>query len=414
MRPLVAVLFAAGWCCQILPASDGFGQGQGQRQEQEQGQVAFPYKAYVAAEDVYVRSGPGQNYYPTDKLKRGQAVEVYRHDPGGWCAIRPVDGSFTWVSGRFIKPTGHHLGVITEEDVSARVGSRLSDVRDVVQVRLHRGEAVEILEAPPGDANVGAWYKIAPPSGEFRWVSGKHLDIEDPRDGLRRRHDDRRDSTAPEGDWTAAATSRQDRNSDDSQPARSARPRPLSAEEYQKELDRVELELSIAVAGEPAAWSFGSLREQANWLIDEAQTAVERGRARLLADKIARFDDVRRRQEALPAVRGRTDRSSRLYARLYPKDNAAAAAQQEIDGRFDGVGQLTQVASPKQAAPRYALVDRSGDVRCYVTPAPGVPLQDYIGREVGVIGTRGYMPEQRASHIMARHVTPLEEQSVVR
>ena len=47
-------------------------------------------------------------------------------------------------------------------------------------------------------------------------------------------------------------------------------------------------------------------------------------------------------------------------------------------------------------------------MRCYVTPAPGVNLQNYLGQEVGVTGTRGYMPEQRASHIMARHVTPLE------
>ena len=72
------------------------------------------------------------------------------------------------------------------------------------------------------------------------------------------------------------------------------------------------------------------------------------------------------------------------------------------------MGQLTQVVSPKLGAPRYALVDEAGDVRCYVTPAPGVNLQNYVGRQVGVTGTRGYMPEQHASHIMARHVTPLE------
>ena len=147
--------------------------------------------------------------------------------------------------------------------------------------------------------------------------------------------------------------------------------------------------------------------------MDESQTAVERGRARLLADKIARFDDIRRRQEAVAAMRDRTDRASRLYAQLRPRVDADAA-KQEIDGRFDGVGQLTEVVSPKVGAPRYALVDQTGDVRCYVTPAPGVHLQDYIGREVGVIGTRGYMPEQRASHIMARHVTPLEGQNMLR
>ena len=59
---------------------------------------AFPYKAYVTAAEVYVRSGPGRTFYPTDKLHTGDQVEVYRHDPGGWCAIRPPEGSFSWVS----------------------------------------------------------------------------------------------------------------------------------------------------------------------------------------------------------------------------------------------------------------------------------------------------------------------------
>src|SRR5690606_20398078 len=49
----------------------------------------FPYRGVINADDVYVRSGPGQDYYPTEKLKRGEVVEVYRHDPGGWYAVRP-------------------------------------------------------------------------------------------------------------------------------------------------------------------------------------------------------------------------------------------------------------------------------------------------------------------------------------
>ena len=70
MRLLVAVIL----CSHVLLASP------------VSGEHNFPYKISVAADDVYVRSGPGQNYYPTDKLRRGQEVEVYRHDPGGWCA----------------------------------------------------------------------------------------------------------------------------------------------------------------------------------------------------------------------------------------------------------------------------------------------------------------------------------------
>ena len=110
----------------------------------------FPYKAYITADDVYVRSGPGENYYPTDKLKAGTEVEVYRHDPGGWFAIRPPKDSFSWVSSRHLQLDGNNLATVTDERVAARVGSRMSDTRDVIQVRLHKGEVVEVLEPRAG------------------------------------------------------------------------------------------------------------------------------------------------------------------------------------------------------------------------------------------------------------------------
>src|SRR5208283_94918 len=117
------------------------------------------------------RSGPGDNYYPTDKLKSGTEVEVYRHDPGGWFAIRPPKDSFSWVSSRHLQLGGAHLATVTEERVAARVGSRTSETRDVIQVRLHKGEVVEVLEPRHHGAAAAnaapAWYKIAPPAGEF-------------------------------------------------------------------------------------------------------------------------------------------------------------------------------------------------------------------------------------------------------
>ena len=55
-------------------------------------------------------------------------------------------------------------------------------------------------------------------------------------------------------------------------------------------------------------------------MLDQAQTAVERGRARLLANKIARFDDIKQRQDAVLAMRDETDRNGRMLARLRPRD----------------------------------------------------------------------------------------------
>jgi SH3-like domain-containing protein len=400
MRPFVLFI-----CCSaLLPSAAN-------------AEPTFPYKAAAVADDVYIRSGPGQSYYATDKLKRGQEIEVYRHDPGGWCAIRPVEGSFTWVSGRFLKPTKHNLAVVTEEGVAARVGSKFGDTRDVVQVRLHKDEVVEVLEAPRGDGHGGSqWYKIAPPAGEFRWVSSKYLDTEYPRDGLRRRHAEPREPEPPVERTAEASRHRYREPSDaagESLLARSAMPRGMTPKEFQDELERVELELTVMLIEDPKTWSFESLWERANVLLDQSRTAVERGRARQLAGKITKFEDIKQRQEAVLAMRDHTDRDSRFYARLRPRDDIdegrSPAERLEIDGRYDGVGQLEQVQSPKTGAPRYALVDRSGDVRCYVTPAPGVRLQNYVGREVGITGSRsGYLIDQHANHLIARHITPLE------
>ena len=75
--------------------------------------------------------------------------------------------------------------------------------------------------------------------------------------------------------------------------------------------------------------------------------------------------------------------------------------------RYDSLGILRAVVSRNRTAPRYALVDATGDVVSFVTPSPGVNLQPFLGRNVGVTGTRGYMPKYRRAHITAARVTPL-------
>ena len=42
-----------------------------------------PYDAVVESDEAFVRCGPGKDYYPTEKLKRGDHVTVRRHDPDG-------------------------------------------------------------------------------------------------------------------------------------------------------------------------------------------------------------------------------------------------------------------------------------------------------------------------------------------
>jgi hypothetical protein len=359
-----------------------------------------PMTAYVTGSNVLVRSGAGEKYYPTQKLKLGQPVEVYRIDPGGWCAIRPFDGSFTWVAARYLKPADNNLATVTEDDVPAYVGSSLSGARDVVHVRLRKGEVVELLEPSARDAKGradNAWVKIAPPSGEFRWVAGEFLDATPPRDAPREDAMVRQTTahvTAPLGEGSRSPR-------EDSSP-----PQALSPEAFQRECERLELELSSTVTEDIARWSFESLRDRANWLLDRAETAVERGRARTLVNRIARFDDIKHRYDA---ARDRSARPQRPLPTLPPLATGGKSERTaDAEDRFDGVGRLTAVDSAKVGAPRYALLDDTGEVGCYVTPAPGVNLRGYLGKQVGVTGSRGYMSEQRVNHLMARHIAVLD------
>ena len=138
----------------------------------------FPYTAYVTGEQVFVRSGPGQRYYPTGQVASGYAVEVYRHDGDGWCAIRPVAGSFSWVGSHQVRTVEAGVVEVVGGHVVARVGSTLSPNRSAVQVLLPVGEHLELM--PPGGDDDPRWVRIAAPSGEFRWIAASALSRQPP------------------------------------------------------------------------------------------------------------------------------------------------------------------------------------------------------------------------------------------
>lgn len=380
----------------------------------------FPYKAYINREDVYVRSGPGEEYYPTDKLKLGATVEVYRHDPGGWMAIRPPAGSFTWISARYLDLKKDRLATVNADRLAARVGSRFSDIRDVVQVRLNKGETVEILDSSDGsDENGGRvlWCKISPPAGEFRWIHAKYLDREKPGVGTSKPKAfaaKEKDDEPRHFHGNAEPLVKENESKPQVHPARAEVPmgetalRHFSPEEYQTELDSVELKLSLMAAEEVTAWSFGDLRPRVEKLVETAQTAVERGRAKSIAAKLARFEEIKQRYDSVQSMTSRVDRRQHELDQR-ARQRAEAIPSGRWNDRYDGIGRLTRVASQSSGAPRFALVDPNGRVRCYISPAPGVSLQGYVGHEVGVNGIRGFIPDQQVHHVMVKHVTLLDE-----
>lgn len=138
---------------------------------------SFPYDAKVVVDEVFVRSGAGDSYYPTQKLPRETVVTVHRHDPGGWFMIDPPKGSFSWIPERFVKRLNDTEGEVAEESVIAFVGSEFGDEASVFQRRLKTGEKITIMGQRQIVTSSGpqSMLQIAPPARERRWIPGSAL-----------------------------------------------------------------------------------------------------------------------------------------------------------------------------------------------------------------------------------------------
>lgn len=136
--------------------------------------VTFPYKTFAVASGATVYSGPSATFYPTSTVRPGVAVEVYRHDPDGWLAIRPPKDDFSLVrSDDLIGTAKPGVFRVVREGAKAWIGTRINQKhRPVSQVKLDRDELVTVVStvsASNGEKET-AWYQVQPPRGEFRWV----------------------------------------------------------------------------------------------------------------------------------------------------------------------------------------------------------------------------------------------------
>ncbi len=133
-----------------------------------------PYTVYVDQEQVMARCGPGGDFYRTDELRHGQALEVYVETADHWLGIRPPDGSFSWLPADAVTlAPSKGFATVKEDHTIAWIGTHLGQASKYLwQVELSKGEEVAIIgrakrEGPEG---VKVWYRIVPPAGEFRWV----------------------------------------------------------------------------------------------------------------------------------------------------------------------------------------------------------------------------------------------------
>ncbi|MGI9176445.1 MAG: hypothetical protein ACR2IT_01155, partial [Pirellulales bacterium] len=311
----------------------------------------LPVTVPVAASHTYLRCGPGDDFYPSERLVAGAEVEVWSIDDSGYCAVRPVRGSYSWVLSRDVQrestvaDAGAATGVVVTDAAVARVGSQLNDLRHVTQVALEAGERVTIIESVriAEGRHAGDWLRIEPPSGEFRWARGEDLALpaglmpslpaadatgvtglsaaggalEAIRDaGTAVTQAVAEFDAAPPGQgspipaeapsgmarllsgWLPRGTNVFDRAAPTPPPAVSAGAAAASGDE----LADIDLALSLAVTGGSESWNLEPLRERLRLASTRATSQSDRTRAQAIDARLSRFETIQGRQRSIAAA----------------------------------------------------------------------------------------------------------------
>jgi hypothetical protein len=177
-----------------------------------------------------------------------------------------------------------------------------------------------------------------------------------------------------------------------------------------KELD---LQFALAITQPPDRWGLPALRDQIEALAASATNTLQRASAEVVLDRLAEFEELRKRYRGLlEDEHGPSGEAEPAEGQTPSLPETEGGGSEEsvpaIDPRFDGRGWLLPVHSSQRDSPPYALLDSDGKILQFVSPAPGLNLDRYLRKEVGIYGQRDFLPEYEKSHLTADRVVRLQ------
>jgi hypothetical protein len=393
-----------------------------------------PLYTAVITQDAEVRSGPGfgAELIVTNRLHRGEVVQVTRERPDGWLEILPPAGSVSWISTRFLKRIAErqaNWAVIAPQDarIPVFVGTslRLEGPLTVAppEGRVVQGTQVRGLGEPQAGEG-GQWLPIEPPPGERRYIRADLVSR----------------SAAPASGVTVSASPPVGTNGNSS-PNVSVAPgtvRPAaSAGSPTQELQIMwEKAVRAEQAGDTAtavSWYNRLAAEGAAIRPDWAADA--RARARFLSEAYGLPPTAAPTNTAVgtpgapattvagpgrltptPADPGRTPTvrlappggTSDPPGTGRPATPQASAWQPAADGYpSSGPGILKRAGRVVEGRKTYRLDSTANYPLCYVTAGPNVDLEPYVDQKVELFGPAAYKGDLRANYMTVMRVQPL-------
>jgi hypothetical protein len=370
----------------------------------------IPYEATVKVPDALVRSGASDDpkLYPTNRLRQGDVVEVVKEMDGGWLAIKPPSGSFSWINARFLeqdKADPRMWRVYGQAPVDVLLGSELVNAKPSVAGKpLSPGTIVIAVGRPFDDRkdNDGRFLPIVSPEGELRYIRA---------DQVARAATSGQTAQAPPLPAGGAVPPTAAPPGDFSHPPAPAAP-------------AAPLPPPTAGSSDPL-WAEAQRLEQEGHRGEAAQKYTELGRKVCAEDHDLAMRCFNRanflREPAPSGAAAPADprlAGAAADSRLAPVPTGQAGQQANYASLQDPAagyppqlsppGYLRQAGRGVDSRPTYVLQNSQGLIEMYVTAQPGVDLQSYVGRNVQLYGPLVYRMDIRAQYMNAQRVTPLQ------
>lgn len=329
-------------------------------------EIAESRIAEVVGNDVYIRSGPGTNFYHCGKLYKGDRVEVIKAQQG-WSCIVPPPGCFSWIAMQYVSinlanPT---MGIVTGNNVGVYAGSDYEEpmYSTSKQVLLKQGQNVKLLSEEKDE-----YYKIAPPEGAYLWVSSQFLQATQSPLRAGPVAIDAAVETPSQAPVAAVEVRGESELLDEyyalSKLVKEQIQKPMAQQDYTELKEKLSKLAEYEAGGRAARYAGFTLKQ-----VDRFE----------LACTVAKEIELQNKE-----LKKATSKISEA--------RAARLAQIENLGKFAVIGKLEDSSvytSTSGAAKRYRVLDESGKTICYVAAtgaAAGKDLSSLIGRKVGLVG----------------------------
>jgi hypothetical protein len=419
-----------------------------------------PYEAIVDQDDTPVWSGPNsEKHYPTCRLNKGDRVTVVLSDFGGWCRIEPPKGSFSWVRADDVELQSQNSGTIKSKRAKVYVGSEVHPEKtQSFHVELSKNEPIEVLGVKEFDVNNTRvrMLKISPVAKqEWRWIRRKSIVAADAIKPFPSELPIPKQTSEPatDNEWDAVqlpeslGTLKRELKPVTEVSEAKVKVAEKAAEKEQPQqvgkqrLSEIDHEFRDMIKSDCESWNLDTVEDQYIQLNEDVGTAWMTGQITGRLDAVKRYrktyneymaflkltSETKQRDAQLSALQARyqpqmlgngartptpIDADATKTASTTPSapttPSTPTPSESGTTPKFDGAGIVKKLAQSFPGGPTYVLISPEGKALTFLQPTPGVDLDRYDGKAMGIIGSRARREDWSSDVITVRSLQPVQ------